>query len=90
MRTLFPTDPVQVDDKNEEGAGDCLLFTRKKLEEAVLSPESEGIPAEIYKLVFHHRTNLLRIYSLSEGRYFDLFLKGVKACANEWKCSKSS
>lgn len=60
----MPTDPVRVDDNNVEGAGKSLP-TMKELVEGVLSfkdkgaPESDDITAEIYKLVFYQRSDLL-------------------------------
>lgn len=62
MWTLFSTDLVRDNNKSVEGAGDCSLFTMKELEESALSmknkqrPQPEGNSAEIYKLMFHHRS----------------------------------
>lgn len=48
-----------------EDAKGCSLFTFKELKEAVLSKEKEetlnlgGMPAEVYKLVSFHRSDLL-------------------------------
>lgn len=59
MRTLFLTRPLRVDDRSVEGAGRCPLIIMKELGKAVLTmknkeeaPESDGIPKEVYNLVF--------------------------------------
>ena len=65
VRALFPAHPVWDGDVGAESAEDCPLFSVKELEQAVLSmknkkaPGPDGIPAEVYKLVFQHRPDLL-------------------------------
>lgn len=72
VRALFPARPAHVDDISE----DCPLFCKKELEEVIFSmknkkmPGFDGVPAGIYKLMFHHRSELLRIQCLLERRYF--------------------
>ena len=65
VRALFPRHPVRVDVNSAESVVDCPLFTMGELEEAVLTmknrkaPGPDGIPAEVYKLVFRQRPELL-------------------------------
>lgn len=79
VRTI--TNHVQADDKSVEGNGDCPIFTMKELVPSIKKkeevPEPDGIPAELYRLVFHHRPDLLlRAFNtyLKEG----IFSSGLK------------
>lgn len=61
--TLFPGQPVRVDNNCAESNEGYPVFTKKDFEEAVFTMKNEngpdGIPTEVYKLMFPRRPVLL-------------------------------
>lgn len=70
-RTRSTNKQLKVDSSNAEVIEGCPLLIIKELEQLIMknkkAPSTDGIPAEIYKLVFHGRPDFL-LYAFNACR----------------------